>query len=225
MALVLVDVDGTLLQGPSSEPAFVWYLFRHGLLGSRQMMAATWFFIHETWRYGRHVGKKNKAYLSGLAIDNVRVWAETYVQQHLVHQLRPSLLRRLAEHGADGDRVVLLTGTPEFIAEPLARRIGVDNWLATRCPHRDGCYIAGSPVFHPFDDGKVTAAEEFCRSLGLLLRDCIAYGDSRYDLRLLMRVARAVVVKPDAILAARARSSGWEILEDAPDNDYSAVIN
>ncbi len=213
MAGVLVDVDGTLLEGVSSEVLFAAYLLRRGRIGPRQMASAALFVPRWGLRYGRHIFKKNKAYLTGLGCDDVVALAESFVREELEQRLRPVLLERLDSHRAAGDRIALLTGTPDFIATALARRIGTEAWSATRCAKRNGAFTADPPEAHPFHGEKVERSRELCEKLGCELADCVAYGNSVYDLPLLRRVARPVAVAPDRLLRRTARRQGWEIID------------
>ncbi len=212
-----VDVDGTLLEGRrSSEAGFMLWLARRGCLGPRQGAAALWFLLRQLPRYGRHVGKKDKAYLAGLEVGRVRRLAQAYAAQALFPRLRPSLLARLEAHRAAGTAVLLLTGTPDFLAEPLARRVGAAGWIATRCAIREGRFLAAPPRQHPFGAEKRRLAEAWCRQRGLPLAQCAAYGDSGHDLPLLEAVAWPVAVAPDRRLAAEAARRGWPVLDGAP---------
>lgn len=213
MSWVLVDVDGTLLDSPSSETSFLFYLMRHGHLGPRQLTAAAFFFLYGVLRYGKHAAKKNKAYLYGMARDDVRTWAEHFVHEQLAQRLRPDVLRRLEAHRQRGDRIALLTGTPDFIAAPLAHLIGAERWSATSCATRGGRYCARALQSHPFADEKVSCAQELCASLGTTLEACVAYADAIYDLPLLERVGVPVAVYPDTKLTTIAAQRGWEILD------------
>lgn len=212
MAVVLVDVDGTLVGAPSCERRFVGELFRRGILGPRQCAAAAWFAVLWAPRLGRHVLKKNKAYLAGLDVERVSSAAESFARNTIVPKLRPPVLARIAMHRARGDSVALLTGTPDFIARPLAAAIGVTHYTATRCATADGRFTAAPPVVHPFDRDKPMLARLLCESLGSRLEDAIAYADSAHDLPLLCAAGRAVAIAPDARLRAAAEREGWEIL-------------
>jgi HAD superfamily hydrolase (TIGR01490 family) len=213
MAVVLVDVDGTLVDGPSCERRFIGELFRRGILGTRQCTAAAWFVARWTPRYGRHTLKKNKAYLAGLDIERVAAAAEAFARSAIAPKLRPSVLSRIAMHRARGDAVALLTGTPDFLARPLAAALGVAHWSATRCATADGRFTAAPPAVHPFDRDKLALAQVLCESLGSRLEDAIAYADSAHDLPLLHAAGRAVAVAPDARLRAVAEREGWEVLD------------
>lgn len=212
MALILIDVDGTLVQESHSEPLFIRYLLTQGLLGPRQLVAFGAFIPCYAIRFGRHVFKKNKAYLSGLSVTRVQAAAAEFVDAVLLQQVNQNLRQRLDYHIQVGDTLALLTGTPEFIARPLAERLSIPHVVATVCDQKNGYFTARPPDRHPFDSDKITAAEHLCRQLHIPLSDCVVYADSIYDLPLMERVHKAVAVTPDGALRAQARRRGWEIM-------------
>jgi phosphoserine phosphatase len=215
MKLVLVDVDGTLLHGANSEQRFVVHLLRRGLLGPRQFAATLYFATRWAPRYGRHVWKKNKAYLSGLPTARIAREAEHFVAGDLIPRVRSGLVQRIDEHRMAGETCILLTGTPSFLAAPLARRLKVRGHLATECSMTGDRFRAVPPRCHPFGIEKLEHARGVCGQLGARLEDCVAYADSRHDIPLLEAVGRAVAVSPDEHLLALAVRRGWEILTEA----------
>jgi phosphoserine phosphatase len=124
MALVFSDLDGTLIKGLSSEKRFVVFLLRGRILHLRQLAAFLIFTLRWFTHLRKDVWKKNKAYLTGLRPNKIQHLAEQFVAQALLPNLRPVVKRRLENHLAQGDIVVFLTGTPDFIAWPIAKRRG-----------------------------------------------------------------------------------------------------
>lgn len=212
MSPVLVDLDGTLLAQPSSERRFIRYLARQGMLGPRQWLAAGLFFLRWSGRFGRAVGRKNKAYLAGFDPRRVAQAAERFVDVEILPRLDPSMLARLRRHTSIGDTLVLLTGAPDFIAAPVARHIGARLVCATQCLLRDGRYTTRPPLRHPFGAEKLALAQELARGLNTGLQCCVAYADSGDDIPLMRAVGRAVAVNPDRRLAREAGRRGWEIV-------------
>lgn len=214
MRLILFDVDGTLIAGESSERRFMRYLIRCGRMGPRQATAQLYFLARYGSTYGRHVFKKNKGYLTGLLETQVAGYAETFVRTRLLHGLFPASQERLRAHQAAGDTVVLLTGTPEFIAMPLARSLGVEHVYATHCQTRNGRFRLAPPARHPFAAEKVVMAQRIARRFDVPLRQVVAYADAIDDLPLLASVGEAVAVLPDSALRQAASARGWEVLDD-----------
>jgi HAD superfamily hydrolase (TIGR01490 family) len=211
MALAFVDLDGTLLRGPSCERAFIAHLLRRRALGPRQGLAAAVFTLRWAAPFGRHVLKKNKAWLAGLAVCEVERLAAEF---DLSPRLRPGMLAALARERAAGTRLVLLTGAPDFLAQPIGRAIGAELCCATLCVRDGDRYASAPPSSHPFGAAKLALARRIAAEHAIALADCAAYADSIHDLPLLAAVGRPVAVAPDRALRALARSNGWPVLED-----------
>jgi HAD superfamily hydrolase (TIGR01490 family) len=213
MRLVIVDLDGTLLRG-GSEIRFIAHLAATRRIGLGAFLRSSGFTLRYSPRFGRDVWKKNKAYLAGLPCGDVERWGRSFATESLLPLLRYSLLDRLALHRQSGDHVLLMTGTPEFLARPFAEAIGASMCIATRCREENGCFVAAPPLRHPFAAEKLALACEATEKLGVSLADCTAYADSRDDIKLLSAVGTAIAVAPDRALARHARVNGWEIVYD-----------
>lgn len=212
MRLILFDIDGTLVPGRGSEPRFAAYLWRHRRLGPRQIAGFAGYLLRYLPRHGRSILQKNKAYLAGLDTGAVRAWARDFVATDLLPVLHSPAVTRLRAHVEAGDRVWLLSGTPQFIAAPLARALGAHDAYGALCAERGGVFRAAPPLRHPYGPSKVTAAREIAAGTGLSLDEAIAYGDSINDAHLFRAVGRSVVVMPDRRLRAAARGEDWELL-------------
>jgi HAD superfamily hydrolase (TIGR01490 family) len=211
MTLVLIDLDGTLLTRKGSEVAFALHLLRRGMLGPRQIAAYLGFYLRWTWHYGITVTQKNKAYLCGLRQDEVEAMATEFARRRLRHLVRPALYERLQTHQLSGHTLVLLTGSLDCIARPLAELLGIGHVRATRCAMRNGRFTAAPPLIHPSGIEKLHIARTIATELNSSLSDCIAYADSQDDLPLLLSVGEPVAVNPDSVLLCMAIRKGWAI--------------
>ena len=209
--LVIFDIDGTLVPGSSSEVRFARYLARHRMLGVRQILAFVGFTLRYWPRYRATVLQKNKAYLSGLAVQRVEALARAFVTESLVPALYGPTLKRLRAHQAAGDSVALLSGTPEFIASALASALDVETSIGAECASENGRFLAHLPLTHPHGKTKLDAAEKLAEQSGLPLASAVAYGDSMHDAWLFRAVGEGVAVMPDRGLRATASGEGWEI--------------
>lgn len=210
--LAIFDIDGTLVPGPSSEVRFARYLWRRRVLGPRQVSAFAWFCLRYGLRYRQHLTKKNKAYLSGLGAGRVRALASDFVREALLSELYAPAVKRLRAHQAAGDRVALISGTPQFLADALAHALGAEVGYGALCCVRGGVYCAAPPQRHPYGATKVAAAQAVADAVDLPLPRAVAYGDSVHDAHLFRVVGDAVAVAPDQALQAVAAGEGWEIL-------------
>lgn len=213
MGCAIIDLDGTLVEGPSCERRFVRYLWREGRLGPGRTAAALAFALRHVPRYGRNVWRKDKAYLAGLSAEEVELLAARFVETEVEPALRPSMLARIERHRRAGDAIGLLTGTIDAIAAPVAARIGARALRATLPDTRCGRYTTRPPHRHPFGVDKIPAAEALAVELGCTLAATVAYADSAADIPLLRTAGRPVAVAPDAGLRRAAVAAGWEIVE------------
>jgi HAD superfamily hydrolase (TIGR01490 family) len=212
LALAIFDVDGTLITGPTLEKRLFFQLFRRGLLGPAQLLAFLRFGASHAAEFGRYTMKKNKAYLAGLACADVEAVVSSWVERALPGWWYPPAVARLRRHQAAGDRVVLLSGAPQFVVDALARELGVARAIGTCCMARDGRFCADPPRVHPFGTEKRLLAAGLCAELAEPESAMYAYRDSVHDLPLLRFAGHPVAVRPDPGLLAAARTAGFEIV-------------
>lgn len=210
MALAIFDIDGTLVAGASTEKRLFAHLLGRGRLGASQLLA----FLRAGLGPDAdgHTWKRNKSYLAGLACAEVAAEATAWAARAAARWWFEPCVARLRAHQAAGDAVVLLSGTPQFLADELARQLGVGRAIGTLCAVEAGRFLAAPPVRHPFGATKLDLARGLCAESGVPAAAVIAYGDSRHDLPLLGFAGRAVAVRPDAGLRAEARRRGWPVI-------------
>lgn len=214
MQLVIVDLDGTLLHGPtSSEKLFFRYLLEQKMIGLTQLWFWCYFFLRWFPVYGFMTAKKNKAYLAGLQAAQVAKIAATFVQVRLVERYNSEMVRRIRIHQESGDVIVLVTGSLAEIARGVCRSLDIRHMRASLCAQKAGAYIPSPLRLHPFGREKLRLCRELGQKLGYDLSQATAYGNDRHDLVLLEAVRTPVAVKPDRILHRHAVQSAWEIIE------------
>ncbi len=112
-------------------------------------------------------------------------------------------------HRAAGLQVVLVTGSIDFIVEPLARRLRVTDVVAPSLVESDGRFtgeLNGPPIG---DEEKARRIRGFAKARDIDLSLSHAYGDSIADLPMLEQVGHPRVVNPDRALAAVPERKGW----------------
>jgi len=213
MKLAIFDIDGTLVRG-GSERLFWRHLLVRGKQGPRQILAFLLFMLRYLPIGGIHTPRKNKAYLTGLRVDEVEALAREFVADKLLQRLYEPAVARLKQHKQRGDVVVLMSGTLYPIARALADHLGVSYVCATLISQRNGVFLAQPPEMHPYDAAKLNIVTRLARELGFGLEDVAAYGDSKRDLFLLSAVGEPVAVRPDAELLRVALARDWEIIAE-----------
>lgn len=112
-----------------------------------------------------------------------------------------------------GHRVVLISGSPDFLLERLARMLEADDLIANRLEIRDG--KATGRVRRPLVAGpeKAKLMKAHAKKHGFDLDTCAAYSDSHSDVPMLSVVGRPCAVNPDFRLRVLARTHRWPILD------------
>jgi putative phosphoserine phosphatase/1-acylglycerol-3-phosphate O-acyltransferase len=127
----------------------------------------------------------------------------------LVGLVQPYVAGLLDEHRAAGRVLVLATTTPFDLVEPLARRLGFDEVIATRYGERDGNYDGTIDGEFVWGAGKYRAVAAWAVARGIDLEQSYAYSDSYYDVPLLNAVGFPFVVNPDPRMRLQALARRW----------------
>ena len=144
---------------------------------------------------------------------------QAFMRDVIIPAIRPEATALVERHRAQGDRMLIVTATNEFVTAPIAEAFGIDTLIAVqleRDPNGELTgQIAGTPSFGP---GKVVRLQQWLEQQGLTwagIRSTF-YSDSINDLPLLEKVNHPVATNPDARLRAVAQQRGWPILELFP---------
>ncbi len=130
--------------------------------------------------------------------------------------LMPNVHELVEAHREQGDRIIIVTATNEFVTEPIARMFDADDLIAVRLERDADGWITGNIDGVPSArEGKVTRMEQWLaeHNLGWGDVETTFYTDSINDLALLEKVDHPVATNPDDRLRAIATSRGWRILD------------
>ena len=122
--------------------------------------------------------------------------------------LRPEALALVRQHQGQGDEVVIVTATNEFVTRPIAHAFGVTELIAVELERDADGWITGEIRGVPSARaGKVTRVEQWLAERGLDWDsvDSTFYTDSINDVALLEKVDHQVATNPDPQLRAIAR--------------------
>ncbi|MGD2084351.1 MAG: haloacid dehalogenase-like hydrolase [Chromatiales bacterium] len=210
-ALAIFDVDGTLVPPPGAEVRFARFLRARGQLTPTRVAAYALRIPLRLLVDGVLAFKRNKAYLNGMGGRALEELADAFVDGQGPEFWNADVLARLEMHRAQGDRVLLLTGTPDVVARAMAHRLAV-AWEASVLDRRDGRVTARAPRQHPHGRSKLAIARRVASAWGCPLEEAWAYGDAWADRHLLSSVGHPVAVHPGPRLLRLARQRGWEVI-------------
>jgi len=206
------DLDGTLLVKPSSELRFLKYLYHQDYIRFEQIASGLLFYPAWVWRFGRDVGRKNKAFYHGLQAAKMEALATQWIDEYFHRLIDGEIVAQVELCRQEKYHLVLLTGAPEFLARPIAQQLRMDHVIATRLATHNGRFTAAPPLCHPLGIDKRQLAHSWCEERRVDLADCAAYGDSHQDSYLLQAVDKAVAVNPDRRLERLAANQRWLVL-------------
>ena len=214
----IFDLDRTLLKGASGpllNEALKRVGLRRGSLPGESLMYRAYDAFGEN-PFGMALARGAALAVRGWPVERVREAGEQAAEL-LMSRLAAYAPGVLAEHREAGDLLLLATTTPYDLVAPLARRLGIDEVVATRYASRDGRYTGRLEGGFVWGLGKLTAVRRFAASHEIDLAASFAYSDSVNDLLLLHSVGHPRAVNPDLALHSVALVHRWPVLHlDVP---------
>ncbi len=137
--------------------------------------------------------------------------SQKYFQSKLQHNIFADAKHCIAEHKQQGHLLILVTGSLDFIAKPLADFMGFDAVLATGLKTKQEYYTGEIKGVSLQGEEKATAIKKIAQELDIDLSQSFAYGDSLSDLAMLETVGNSIVVNPSQKLRKIAQQRGWRI--------------
>lgn len=127
----------------------------------------------------------------------------------------PETCALLARCRRQGAVIVFLSGSADFILDPIVRHLGGGHVLAIQLQVVCGIATGELEGIQTIGSGKRVALEQFVRDRGLSFANSIAVGDHTSDLPFLEIADRPHVVSGDDELARFAREKNWQIIDIA----------
>lgn len=212
--IAFFDFDGTLIRHDSGVVCALPSA-RRGLLGPAIFaeLVGTWALSKVGLRARTDAMRVGFRCYAGKSLEELRAIMDELYEQHLRPDLSPVAVERVRAHRDAGDRLVILTASAFFFAEPIGRDLGFDEVIGTqvafaggRCTGLvDGEIVEGAV--------KLAAARGVAERAGVELDRCVFYSDHVADLPLLAAVGTPVAVGPNRALRRVAVERGYRILE------------
>lgn len=203
--VAIFDVDGTLVRG-GTERLFFSYLVRRKKL---KPVRAFGFMVRLA--AAPHKRFHDKTYLAGMKVEELKQLSRRCFQEVIRHRLRSEGVACVRDHQSKGHKIVLLTGSLDFVVLPLKEYLGADWLIATEPARQDGYFTGEIKGLHPRGENKRVLMEELARRHVFDLSGSYAYGDHEQDVPLLGCVGQPVAVNPTRNLQRVAQSRRWPI--------------
>ena len=213
MKLAIFDLDDTLING---DCASLWcrYLMRQGILDTGFLeKEANMMALYAQGGLDMH--DYMQFFLEPLrqrTTREVSAWVDDFIRQDIMHRVRSDAVQCINQHQANGDKVLVISASAEFLVRPIAALMGIDQVLAISCQNYKGRYTGQTTGILTFREGKITRLQEWLSLQPETPSDSCFYSDSANDLPLLQWADEAFVVSPEARLAQIAQEKQWPVL-------------
>lgn len=158
----------------------------------------------------------------GVSAAAVRELAEQSMSTLLLQRLAPAAVRRIREHRRAGHRIIFITGSLDFIVEPLTAL--TDGIVSARLREVDGRFTGDLETPPLVGEARASWLRDYADANGIDLEQSYGYADSMSDLPLLEAVGIPVAVNPDVALHRLARARKWPVEEWDPEKGVSRVL-
>ncbi|MBC8132549.1 MAG: HAD-IB family hydrolase [Deltaproteobacteria bacterium] len=149
----------------------------------------------------------------GESEDRLRYLADELFENAIRPSIFPGAYELIDKSKRLGLRQVLVTGALDLTVRPLAKHLGIDDYVTNRLEFVDGA--ATGRLLPPVMAAATKASwmRIYAEKEHLNLSDCYAYSDSMSDLPMLSVVGHPTAVNPDFRLRGTARQHDWPILD------------
>jgi len=206
------DVDGTLLPGDSMEARFVKRSIRQGMISPagilRLLGNAAKFFFRGNLAGGL---KGDKSLLKGIPLSRVETEAAACFSAEIAPRLSRTGKEMIARCREEGYRILLMTGSPDFLARHLLPALEPDQLISAEMEIANGCLTGKVKGLHPYGEAKQILLLRAQRQLQIDFSASVVFANHHSDAAHMELFGRAVAVNPGRKLERIARARGWEI--------------
>ncbi len=207
------DLDCTLLKVTSSF-AFAKFLYAQRYFSFAKIASVVFFTVSHKLGFLSIEEVHQRAFQNfffGANAIQIRQFAEQFVTLSVDELIYQPAIAKLKEAQRAGEQVAILSSSPDFLVEPIAKRLGVSHCLATQyAVDKDGCFCHISVIVQGRQ--KANYLDEWRCTSGCAKEQVTAYSDSFHDLEFLQAAGTAVGVNVDRKLKAHCHAHGWAMI-------------
>ena len=213
MALVLFDLDHTLLSGVS-EGAWVNYLREKDFVDNKFLERKREYDV--SYRKGEFDVASYSTFLlgpiKGKTLEEIEILTKPFAEE-LVKKYSDSLTRKLIDlHRLD---ICLITsGSLSFLVKEISNLLEIKQYFGTEAEVKEGKYTGSLKGVPNFSQEKVRRVREWIslskQSIGT---EIFSYSDSILDLPMLEFANHPILVEPDERLSTIGEERQWKKLK------------
>lgn len=208
--IVFFDMDYTILK---NDCDVLWknFLVDKGLAPKIDLEKANYYLhLHQKGELpvDEYIKFQMKEF-AGNTPDNMFALSQQHFDTRVQKFLYPQAKQEITKLKKSGIPIVLITGTNEVIAAPIAKAMGFTDLIATKLEIDNGKCTGNIDGFFLIKEYKLKFASECCLKKGTTLDNAVFYGDSINDLELLEKVFLPITVNPGEGLLEIAQARHW----------------
>jgi HAD superfamily hydrolase (TIGR01490 family) len=212
MVAAVFDVDRTLVPVTTTERLFIRYLARHKAIGLGAVVNTGLFVMRQLPKSSPfETIRRQRAYLKGQPYGKMKSMARQCFETDIKPRLSKSGLEAIKEHQAQGHTVVLLSGSLDFLLEPLQEYVRADHLIAAHMEVIGGKLTGRIVGNYPYGSYKAVLIQHFAEEHGLDFSRSFAYADHHTDHEVLRLFGNPVVINPKAKMLEIAQREGWPV--------------
>ena len=208
------DFDNTLLQTESAKLGFK-YLWERSMVSLSLLLKilATNFFYQRHLVSDEFIANIMLKFYRQKRLEDFVEGAPLFYENYLKPLLAPNILAKVKDHQRKGHVLILISGSPRYLLEPVVEDIGFDHLLCTDLEvGNDGLLTGRAKGPLCIDKTKRILALKLAQNHAIDLSRSYAYGNHQSDIPLLESVGYPFVVEPTAPLRKIALQRQWPML-------------
>ncbi len=132
--------------------------------------------------------------INNVSIDIVEKLADEVIDKK-ADKLYRYTKKRINAHKELGHKIILISGSPDFLVKRMAKKLVADDYTATIYVKKNNVYT-GEQIPMWDSKSKNKAIMEYTKKYMLDLNECYAYGDTSGDLSMLKLVGHPFAINP-----------------------------
>lgn len=209
--LIVFDIDGTLLPGTSCERLFFRHLLHRKIIGLRNLISFGIRGVALIPGGLAYALKANKGYVRGFSPDYMAGIGREFFKDHVSKRISAKGISRIEEHRRNGDKIMLLSGMPEFLLRNFSEHLAIDEYIGSTLEVNKEMFTGRTIGPFPLAEGKIEVLRPLLEKYRLDWSDLTAYADHGLDRCLLEKVGHPVAVNPRDDLKRIAENNGWPV--------------
>jgi HAD superfamily hydrolase (TIGR01490 family) len=212
LVAAVFDVDRTLVPVTTTERIFIRYLLRNRYLGPTAIARTTFYILKQLPKTSPfETIRRQRVYLVGQPYDKMREAARRCFETDIKPRLSRVGLEAIREHKEQGHTIVLLSGSLDFLLEPLKEYVGADHLIAAHMEVKDGKLTGKIVGDFPYGSYKAILIKHFAEEHGVDFSQSYAYADHHTDHEVLRLFGNPVVINPRPKMQELASREGWPV--------------